>query len=52
MTDIIIGPQIVNSVIRFEMQCDHIVNIAIFKGGFITVDIVRILLTDHLHIFK
>ena len=51
MTDIIIGPQIVHRIIRLEMHGQHFIDITIFKGGFIAVNIIGILLVDRLHIF-
>lgn len=42
MTDIVIGPQIINGIIRLKMHGNHLIDIAIFEGGFITVDIIRI----------
>ena len=50
MTDIIVGPQIINRKIRFEMNGQHIINAVPLKSHLVTVNIIRILLTDHLHI--
>ena len=50
MANIIIGPQIVNGIIRFKMHGEHFIYIVIFKGSFITVNIIRLLLIDHLGI--
>lgn len=52
MADIIIGPQVVDSVVRFKMHGNHLVDVAVFKGGFITVNVIRIFLIDCLYIFK
>ena len=51
MTDIIISPQIVRCVVRLEVQSDHVVDgTASLKRCLITIDVVRSLLTDRLHI--
>ncbi len=50
MANIIIGPQIVNGIIRFKMHGEHFIYIVIFKGSFIAVNIIRLLLIDHLGI--
>ena len=51
MTDVIICPQIVDGIIRLEVQGNHPVDVPAFEGGLITIDIVRILFIDHLYIF-
>ena len=51
MTDIVVGTQVVDGVIRLEMHGDHLIHIAVFEGGFVAVDIIRVLFIDHLHIF-
>ena len=51
MTDVIIGPQIIRSKIRLKMERNHVVNRLIsLESGLIAINIVRSLLTDHLHI--
>ncbi len=50
MTDVIVCPKVVRRKIRLKMQGNHIVNAVALKGGFVAVNIVRILLVDDLDI--
>ena len=51
MTDIIICPQIVHCIIRFEMHSQHLVYIATLKSSLIAVQIIRILLIYCFNVF-
>ena len=50
MTDIIVGPQIIRCIIRLKMHGQHFINIVLLEGGLITVQIIRTLFIDFLHI--
>ena len=50
MADIIIGPQIVRCIVRLKMHGQHLVNVVFFECGLITIEIIRSLLVDLLHI--
>ena len=52
MADVIICPQVINSIVRLEVHRDHLVYAALVEGGLIAVDIVCMLLVNHLHIFE
>ena len=52
MTNVIVGTQIIRRIVRFKMHGQHVINIGALKGGFITINIVCILLVDCLYIFK
>ena len=51
MADIVVGTQVVNSIVRLKMHGQHFVDITVFKGCFITVNIVRALFVNGFHIF-
>ena len=50
MADIIIGSQIIRCIIRLKMKSQHFIDVPILKGGFVTVNIICLLLINHLHI--
>ena len=50
MTDIIVGTEIVNGVIRLKMHGQHLIDISALKGSLITVYVICVFLIDHLHI--
>ena len=50
MTNVVIRPQIVNGKIRFEVNGQHVINAVSLKSHLVTVNIIRILLTDRPHI--
>ena len=51
VTDIVVGTQIVQSIVRLEMHYQHLVDVTIVESDFITVQIICLLLIDGLHIF-
>ena len=51
MADIIVGAQIIRGIARLKMHGQHTVDIAAFKGSFVAVQVIRILLVDCLYIF-
>ena len=51
MADIVVGTQIINGKVRFEVKGDHIIHVIALKCGFITINIISTLLTDYFHIF-
>ena len=52
MADVIVGKQVIRCKIRLEMQRDHMIDAVSLKGCFITVNVIRILFADRLHISK
>ena len=50
MADIVVGPEIVRRIIGLEVHGKHMIDIVHLKGGLITVEVVRPLLVDGLHI--
>ena len=51
MTDIVVGAQVVDGIIRLEVHRDHLVDVRALKRRLITVNKVRILFVDRLYIF-
>ena len=51
MTDIIIGTQIINRIVRLKMHREHFIDVPALKRGFIAVYVICILLINDLHIF-
>ena len=52
MTDVIICSEIVRRIVRLKMYNQHMIDIAALKGRLITVEMIRPLLIDRLHILK
>ena len=41
MADVVVGPQVIDGIVRLEMHGDHPVDVAVLKRGLVAVDIVR-----------
>ncbi len=52
MTDIVVGAQVVRRIVRLKMHSQHPINVAALKGRLVTVQIIRPLLVNRLHISK
>jgi hypothetical protein len=50
MTNIVVGAQVVDGIIRLEVHRDHLVDVRALKRRLITVNKVRILFVDRLYI--
>ena len=46
MTDIIVGAEVVNGIVRLEMHGKHLIDIAAFIGGLVTVYVIGPLFID------
>ena len=51
MTNIVVGAQVVDGIIRLEVHRDHLVDVRALKRRLIAVNKVRILFVDRLYIF-